>query len=178
MHIFLLYTTDIWCTHESRERHGGPFSSIEGAIKYAKKKDLIEDCDVVIITKEEVDVVDSEETVLNTQNERDAKTLYVWDNWQDAGFSQHRYGKRLDEEVYLFRQFDFENYSINLVDYPDAETFIETVWDNDEFWIEDEIDLQEFSEESFPHGWEIMAQFHIASYIAKELNEPQPEEFE
>jgi len=66
--------------------------------------------------------------------------------WTCTDPDNHQYGRMIREGVYEFKEFDRQNYSINTDDYSSAEQFIETVFDNSEFWKEMQISLVDYNE--------------------------------
>lgn len=66
--------------------------------------------------------------------------------WICTDPDSNQYGRTIREGVYEFKEFDRNNYSINIDDYPNKEMFINSIFDNDEFWIQDTISLVDYNE--------------------------------
>lgn len=72
--------------------------------------------------------------------------------WICTDTDTNQYGRKITDTVYEFKEFRHQDYFINTVDYPDASTFIDTVWDNSVYWVQVTIDLAEYSEEEIKHA--------------------------
>ncbi len=67
--------------------------------------------------------------------------------WKLTDASNFQYGRKVSPGVYQFKEFDHDNYSFKNPEYYKTEReFIDTVFDNPEFWIEDTIVLANFND--------------------------------
>lgn len=72
--------------------------------------------------------------------------MYTEIEWTCTDPDTHQYGRKIKDGHYQFREFDRFNYYINTDEYPSEDVFIDTVWDNDEFWVEEDIILSHYTD--------------------------------
>lgn len=82
--------------------------------------------------------------------------------WKLTDPDNFQYGRKIREGVYEFKEFDRNNYAINLDDYPTEDIFIDTIFDHSEFWEEMTIVMSQYTEEQI--------QKHISAYY-KDVDE-------
>jgi len=66
------------------------------------------------------------------------------ETWQLTDGSLYQYGRKISEGHYEFREFDRNNYLI-----PEGrndDEFIDSVWDDSEFWVEQTIIMSDYTE--------------------------------
>lgn len=68
-------------------------------------------------------------------------------SWECTDPDEYQYRFDNKDGSYTFKQFNSLDYRINTEDYQDAETFIDTVWDNATFWHEKTINLADYTTE-------------------------------
>ena len=78
------------------------------------------------------------------------------EEWKLTDPDNFQYGRKISEGVYEFKEFDRNNYALNLADYPTEDIFINTVFDHSEFWEEMTIVMSQYTEEQI--------QKHISAY--------------
>ena len=76
--------------------------------------------------------------------------------WKLTDPDNYQYGRKIKNGIYEFKEFDRINYEINLNDYPNKEIFIDTVFDNSEFWEEITIVMANYKDEEIKK--------HISAY--------------
>lgn len=65
--------------------------------------------------------------------------------WELTDPDNFQYGKKLKEGVYLFKEFDRNNYSAG-DNYDEKIIFIDSVFDNDVLWIEEQVNISMFTD--------------------------------
>lgn len=82
--------------------------------------------------------------------------IYASIEWKQTDPDNFQYGRKVREGVYEFREFDRNNYTFNLDDYPTKEAFIDAVWDNSEFWEEMTVVMAHYKDDEIEN--------HISAY--------------
>lgn len=67
--------------------------------------------------------------------------------WKLTDPDNFQYGRKIREGVYEFKEYDRINYGMNLDDYPTEDIYIDSVFDNSEFWEEMTIVMAHYTPE-------------------------------
>lgn len=66
------------------------------------------------------------------------------DDWIITDPDNFQYGKRINPYIFEFKEFNrIDNDDLEHVS--DKRLFIESIWDNDEYWVKETIDLKTYS---------------------------------
>lgn len=66
--------------------------------------------------------------------------------WKNTDPDSYQYGRKISEGVYNFKEFDRHNYSTNNSNYLSVDEYMQSIFDNDEFWIEIKITMKHYSQ--------------------------------
>ena len=76
--------------------------------------------------------------------------------WKLTDGDNFQYGRKVRDGVYEFKEFDRHNYTINVDDYPTEDIFIDSVFDNSEFWEDMTIVMSQYTDAQIRE--------HVSSY--------------
>lgn len=76
--------------------------------------------------------------------------------WQHTDPDSHQYGREVYGDRYEFKEFDRNNYEVVGDTDEEEEIFIDKVFDDSTFWVEETINLSDYNEQEIDR--------HVSSY--------------